>query len=317
MEARPMIRLAITILALAMQPLAATSPATAADGKSGDVTNRPSTEATRTPRNFSDCLDCPEMVEIPAGDFIMGSPPDEPPVRLRDQMSNESPQRRVTIAKPFAAGRFEVTFAEWDACIADKGCTHSPSDNGGGRGRRPVVNVSWNDITREYIPWLSRKTGKTYRLLTEAEWEYAARAGTTTPHSTGSSLSGAQANSDPNSSYFGRKAREQHSVDVGSFQPNAFGLYDVHGNVEEWVEDCYQNNYIGAPNDGSAVILSGTREQILSGGATITVSACAMRVSRGGSWRFHPMYLRSAMRNANIPETRSNHIGVRLARTLD
>jgi len=312
-----MVRSAITLLALALYSLAATRPVAAADGQSGDATTRPATEATRTPRIFRDCADCPEMVEIPAGEFIMGSPPDEPPVKLRDQMSNESPQHRVTIAKPFAAGRFEATFAEWDACVADKGCTHSPSDNGGGRGKRPVVNVSWNDVTREYIPWLSRKTSKTYRLLTEAEWEYAARAGTTTPHSTGSSLSGAQANSDPDSIYFGAKARGQYSVDVGSFQPNAFGLYDVHGNVEEWVEDCYQNNYIGAPNDGSAVILSGVKEIVLTGGATITVPACEMRVSRGGSWRFHPMYLRSAMRNANIPQTRSNHIGFRLARMLE
>jgi formylglycine-generating enzyme required for sulfatase activity len=312
-----MIRFAIAILAMAVQPLAAIPPAAAADGQSGDVANRPSTEATRTPRIFRDCSDCPEMVEIPSGEFIMGSPPDEPPVKLRDQISNESPQHRVMIAKPFAAGKFEVTFAEWDACVADKGCTHSPSDNGGGRDKRPVVNVSWNDITREYIPWLSRKTGKTYRLLTEAEWEYAARAGTTTRHSTGNSLSGAQANSDPDSIYFGRKAREQHSVDVGSFQPNAFGLYDVHGNVDERVEDCYQSNYIGAPDDGSAVILSGTREIVLSGGATATIPACGMRVSRGGSWRFHPMYLRSAMRNANIPETRSIHTGFRLARTLE
>src|SRR5262245_35080347 len=189
----PMIRSAITILALALYPLAATPPVSAADGQSGDATTRPATEATRTPRIFRDCADCPEMVETPAGEFVMGSPPDEPPVKLRDQMSNESPQHRVTIAKPFAAGRFEATFAEWDACVADKGCVHSPSDNGGGRDRRPVVNVSWNDITREYIPWLSRKTGKTYRLLTEAEREHAGRARNTTRHSTGNSLNGAPA----------------------------------------------------------------------------------------------------------------------------
>src|SRR5262245_23525711 len=131
----PMIRFVLAILAMAMQPLAAMPPAAASDRQSGDV----------TPHIFRDCADCPEMAEIPAGEFMMGSPPDEPPVRLPGQMSIESPQRRVTLAKPFAAGRFEVTFAEWDACVADRGCTHSPSDNGNGRGRRPVVNVSWND----------------------------------------------------------------------------------------------------------------------------------------------------------------------------
>jgi formylglycine-generating enzyme required for sulfatase activity len=299
-----MIRFVLAILAMAMQPLAAMLPAAAADRQSGDI----------TPHTFRDCADCPEMVAVPAGEFMMGGAPDDPPLaRLRDQMPIDSPQHKVTLAKPFAAGRFEVTFAEWDACVADKGCMHSPSDNGSGRGRRPVVNVSWYDITRDYIPWLSRKTGKTYRLLTEAEWEYAARAGTTTPYSTGYFLVGAQG--DPDSRVYDRTFK-QYSVDVGSFKPNAFGLYDVHGNVWEWVEDCYQNNYLGAPTDGSAVILSGTSELVLSGGTT-TVPACEMRVRRGGSWLYHPMYLRSALRGAGFPKTRANDVGFRLARTLE
>ena len=116
--------------------------------------------------SFKDCPDCPEMVVVPAGSFTMGS----------NDYDDEKPPHRVNIAKPFAVGKFTVTFAEWDACVASGGCKHKPEDQGWGRGNRPVINVSWDDATKEYLPWLSRKTGKTYRLLTEAEWEYAARA---------------------------------------------------------------------------------------------------------------------------------------------
>ena len=122
-------------------------------------------------RVFRDCPDCPEMVVLLAGSFTMGSPASE-----QGRLDNEGPQRKVTIARPFAVGRFEVTFSEWDACVD---CKEKSSDEGWGRGERPVINVSWNDIKSKYLPWLSRKTGKTYRLPTEAEWEYAARGGTT------------------------------------------------------------------------------------------------------------------------------------------
>ena len=173
-------------------------------------------EADLTPgRVFRDCDVCPEMVVVPAGSFLMGSPAGE-----KDREANEGPQHRVTIARPFAVGKFDVTFAEWDACVAAGGCKHSPSDTVSRRLYNfPVINVSWDDVTNEYLPWLSRKTGKTYRLLTEAEWEYAARAGTTAPT--------------------GRKV-------------NDFGLHDMQGNGWVWVQDCWNKNYNGAPTDGSA-----------------------------------------------------------------
>ena len=182
------------------------------------------------------------MVVVPAGEFIMGSPPSE-----RGRNPDEGPQRKVTFAQPFAAGKYEVTFAQWDACVAEAGCTYQPGDNEWGRGKRPVINVSWNDA-QQFVGWLAKKTGKPYRLLTEAEWEYAARGTTNAvdrppPFSTGPTINPNQANYDGNFIY-GAGAKggiyRQKTLDVGSFKPNAFGLYDMHGNVWEWVEDCYQ-----------------------------------------------------------------------------
>ena len=234
------------------------------------------------------------MVVVPAGEFMMGSPAGE-----EGRYDDEGPQRKVTIARPFAVGKFEVTFAEWDACVAAAAASTSPSDQGWGRGKRPVINVSWEDITKEYLPWLSRKTGKTYRLLTEAEWEYAARAGTTTPFSTGTTITAEQANFD------GESARQQcqgitKTVEVGSFPPNAFGLHDMHGNVWEWVQDCYKDGYAGAPSDGSAV----------------PDAAGCPRVLRGGAWSNEARALRSASRHREASHMRDADFGFRLARTL-
>jgi formylglycine-generating enzyme required for sulfatase activity len=246
----------------------------------------------------SECAFCPEMVVVPAGSFMMGSPESE-----AGRSNDEGPQRRVTIAKPFAVGKFEVTFAEWDACVSDGGCTHKP-ETSWGRGRQPVHSVSWDDITTEYLPWLSRKTGKTYRLLSEAEWEYAARAGTTTPFSFGATISTDQANYNGNVTYgTGRKGvNREKTIEVGSLNtPNAWGLHDMHGNVREWVEDCWHDNYSGAPTDGST-----------------WTTACAEvpRVLRGGSWGNYPLYLRSAIRLRVQPGLHSIGMGFRLARTL-
>jgi formylglycine-generating enzyme required for sulfatase activity len=161
------------------------------------------------------------MMVIPAGSVIVGSPSDE---EGRSNL-NPEPHREVTIGRPFAIGKFEVTFAEWDACIAASGCHHRPNDRGWGRGKQPVINVSWDLITEQYLPWLNRKTGKTYRLPSEAEWEYAARGGNTTPFWWGSSISTDQANYNGNFTYGGGPKGEyrQKPMPVDSFAPNPWG----------------------------------------------------------------------------------------------
>jgi formylglycine-generating enzyme required for sulfatase activity len=261
-------------------------------------------DASRGPegpgRTFRDCAACPEMVAVPAGSFMMGSPESE-----TGRGSNEGPQRKVTMPA-FAIGKHEVTFAQWDACAAEGGCAHKPGDETWGRGKRPVINVSWHDA-REFVAWLARKTGKPYRLPTEAEWEYAARgiADATQPHppfTTGSTINYRDANYDANFVYADGKmgVYRQKTVDVGSFRRNAFGLHDMHGNVWEWVEDCYRDSYRGAPADGSAVL----------------ARDCPLRILRGGSWNYYPQLLRSAYRYATAPEVRLDMIGLRVARSL-
>ena len=200
-------------------------------GEEGGETLSPGT-------TFRDCAECPLLVEVPSGTYEMGSPPTE---EGRD--GDEGPQHTVTIGYRLAVGVYEVTFAEWDACVADGGCDgYRPSDEGWGRGARPVINVSWNDA-RAYVAWLSRKTGRSYRLLSESEWEYVARAGTTTRYHTGDTIALSQAN------YANASGQ---TVEVGSYAANVFGLHDVHGNVWEWTQDCRNSSYTGAPTDGSA-----------------------------------------------------------------
>ena len=248
------------------------APAIAVGPKSGDT--------------FRDCSDvCPEMVVVPAGSFTMGSNDD----------ASEMPPHKVTIAKPFAVGKFEVTFAEWQACVTGGGCKQNPGDEGWGRGSRPVISVSWDDVTNEYLPWLSKVSGKPYRLLSEAEWEYAARARTTTKFAFGDTISKSQAQFSE-----GKFGSAGKTVEVGKFLPNSWGLYDMHGNVLEWVEDDWHENYQGPPNDGSV------RPDV----------ATSQRILRGGSWRNVPDNLRSANRSAAKPEYRSIGIGFRVARTL-
>jgi len=248
---------------------------------------------------FRDCAKCPEMVVLPAGSFRMGAPDDEP-----DRNANEGPQRLVTIARPFAVGKFEVTFAEWEACVAGGGCkgNRNPADEGWGKDKQPVINVSWDDA-QEYVAWLSRATGKSYRLLTEAEWEYAARAGTASPFAAGAKITPEQANfqtafKDDGESREG-EYREQ-AIKVGSFAPNAFDLHDMHGNVWEWVQDNWHEDYTGAPTNGAVVP---------GGDAT-------MRVKRGGGWYSLAVEVRSASRQGDQPDHRGADIGFRVARGL-
>ena len=246
---------------------------------------------------FRDCKSCPQMVVVPAGDFMMGSPSSE-----EDRNDDESPRHRVTISKPFAVGKYEITFSQWDACVTEGGCSHRPSDESWGRSERPVINVNWND-TKEYVKWLSGKTGNQYRLLSESEWEYVARAGTTGPFHFGRTISTDQANYDGRVVYgSGRKGvfREK-TVSVGSFPSNGYGLHDVHGNVWEWVEDCWHASYAGAPKDG---------------GAWTTGGYCTDRVLRGGSWLSDPRHVRAANRDGNETGVRFDTIGFRVARTL-
>ncbi len=251
-------------------------------------------------RVFRDCEECPELVVIPAGSFMMGSPSQE-----EGRLDREGPVHRVRIPKPLAVGKYEVTFEEWDACVSSGGCGgHRPSDMGWGRGDRPVIKVSWEDA-RAYVAWLSRKTGKRYRLLSESEWEYAARAGTMGPFHFGETISTNEANYDGNYTYGrGRKGRyRKETTPVGIFAVNGFGLHDVHGNVWEWVEDCWNGengDYEGAPNDGSAW----------------DTGNCGERVLRGGSWGLEPRILRSAFRSWLPAFIRSHYSGFRILRTL-
>ncbi len=244
---------------------------------------------------FRDCDQCPEMVVIPAGSYQMGDMLGE---SLNDEQSvhhDERPVHHVTIEYPFAVGKYEVTFAEWDACVAAGGCSHRPDDEGWGRGTRPVIKVSWEDA-QEYVKWLSRETGKPYRLLSEAEWEYVARAGTKTTYWWGNALGTNKANCDGCGSQWDDKS----TAPVGSFTANAFGVFDTSGNVWEWVEDCHNANYKGAPTDGRAW----------------TSGDCSHRVMRGGSWHHYSGHVRSAFRDWYDLDFQSFEDGVRVARTL-
>ena len=242
---------------------------------------------------FKDCSECPQMVVIPAGDFTMGSPPEE---------QNAENQHRVTLASPFAVSKFEITFDDWEACVSGGGCGgYLSSDNGWGRGKRPVIHMSWVNAT-DYVKWLSAKTGKTYSLLSEAEWEYAARAGTTTRYSFGAEIKPDQANFDGSNDGSGPSdLNRQKTLPVGSFSPNAFGLYDMHGNVAEWVDDCWHDQYTAAaPTDGSAWLTGN----------------CTGRILRGGSFEDSPEELRSAGRVGEYKDNSSFVDGLRIARRL-
>jgi formylglycine-generating enzyme required for sulfatase activity len=252
---------------------------------------------------LKECEACPEMVVVPSGSFTMGSPASE-----QRPYQAEGPQHLVTFARPFAVGKFAVTFAEWDACRADRGCSYRPAPDRIGKGKRPVDYMWWK-FAQQYVAWLSRKTGKSYRLLSESEREYVTRAGTTTPYWWGSSISSQQANycaaTDPMK--FGKSddCRFQ-SVPVDRYQPNPWGIYQLHGNLWEWVEDCWNEDYQGAPTDGSAW----------------KRGDCNKRVLRGGSHAGQAFDLRSARRERGEAPSGDSNVGgasdwgLRVARTL-
>jgi formylglycine-generating enzyme required for sulfatase activity len=258
--------------------------AKADDNRKAEHSVRKATDATRPGHVFRDCPEvCPEMVVLPTGTFTMGS----------SERDNQRPPHKVTIAKHFAVSKFTVTFAEWDLCVSAGACRNNPGDMGWGRGRQPTMNVSWRDISDDYLPWLSKMSGKTYRLLTEAEWEYAARAGTTTKYSWGDAIGSGNANCAGCGSQWDNKRR----APVGSFAASPFGLHDMTGNIFQWVQDCYFDNYNAAPQDGTAA-----KE----------IDACH-RVARGGSSHDPPRGLRQSVSS----EVRDFRLGFRLARSLD
>ena len=308
--------------------------------------------------------DCPDMVVIPAGSFMMGSPPNEP-----GRFSGEDPLRRVSV-RQFAAGKFDVTRGEWAAFAkatnrpAHEGCEYSgfPKEQAAKASWRnlgfpqddshPVVCVTWSD-TQDYVRWLSQRTGHKYRLLTEAEWEYAARAGTTTPYPWGSTASHEYANYGTEKCCGDGLAvgpdRWVETSPVGSFPPNGFGLYDMQGNVLQFVQDCFSPSYAGLAIDGSAyevdVELKATDQKLhdfVVGSCTQDVldgennaaklqecvagflaelngtRSCSYRMARGGDWGDPPKEIRSAYRNFGpIQYPGSGGLGFRVARNLN
>lgn len=236
---------------------------------------------------FKDCETCPQLVALPAGEFIMGSD---------ERHKAENPAHSVTINKAFAIGRYEVTFDEWKACFDAGACgDEMPDDHGWGMGSRPIMNVTWWDA-QAYIRWIKKTTGHKYRMPSEAEWEYAARAGTTTAYSWGVDATGLALGNCRDCG-----AEISHKTEpVGSFKPNPWGLYDVHGNVWEWIADCWYPSNTDAPADGSVRIAEKCRE----------------RVMRSGSWYYFSKNLRSSWRFKNDARVRSYGIGFRVVREL-
>jgi len=232
----------------------------------------------------------PEVVPLPSGSFVMGAGED-------DKFANmlELPRREVTIAEPFALGRTPVTFAQWDCYVEANPGAWRPPDYDAGRGDHAVGSVSWDDV-HGYLAWLSEATGERYRLPTEAEWEYACRAGSTTSFSTGDELTLDQAN------YWyaedGKRIGPGHPLPVRSYPPNAFGLHDMHGTICELVEDSWHDGYGGLPEDGSAFVDAGSD----------------LVVCRGGSWDYAPRLLRSAFRDWVKRAGRFDNIGFRVVR---
>lgn len=230
-----------------------------------------------------DCPQCPEMAMIPAGAFEMGS---------KEMFAFEAPAHHVVIPSSFYMAKREISLAEWDACVADKGCAYAPTQTAPDRVTMPVINLSWDDA-QQYVRWLSGKTGRNYRLPSEAEWEYAARGGTTTTYPWGARMEGNRVNCSGCNG-----GPSNGPVASGSYPPNAFGLYDMLGNAAEWVEDCWHDSYRSAPSDGSAWLAPGCQERVL----------------RGGAFNSEPRFVRSASRYKYDFDVRYEANGFRVVR---
>jgi formylglycine-generating enzyme required for sulfatase activity len=260
-------------------------PQTPEPQKPAEAAEKPKLPDRKVGEKFQDCPACPELVVVPAGEFEMGSNDLEP----------EKPIHHVSISRPFAIGRREVTFAEWDQCVTAGACKVKPDDGGRGRNDLPLGGVSWND-SKDYLAWISGKTGAKYRLPTEAEWEFVARGGTASAYWWGAANKPGQANCRD----CGGQANGQSSTRVGTYAPNPYGVYDTAGNVAEWVEDCWNPNYKTASSDGSAV----------------TTGQCRLRVLRGGSYENMSKYIRSASRFLYDANVRYAANGFRVLREL-
>ena len=261
-------------------------PATVPPNGADQPRRTPEASAASAPltNSFRDCPECPEMIVVPAGAFDMGAAGG----------TFDTPVHPVTIRQQFALGRYEITFDDWDLCLQAGACRFKPDDHGWGRGDHPVINVSWFDA-KEYLTWLAQKTGKPYRLPSEAEWEYAARGGTKTPFYWGTQVGVRMANCRDC-----QTGKPVQTFAVGSFPPNPFGLNDMAGNAAEWLEDCWNESYKGAPSDGSAW----------------TNGSCSLRVLRGGSFDNPSTYLSSSARFRYDADVRYFANGFRVARTL-
>lgn len=270
--------------------------------------NIPSKKSTQNRRRslkpgekFKDCEMCPEMIVVPKGKFKIGSPRSE-----KGRGKDEGPQKTIEFYRTFAAGKFEVTWNEWEECVAEGGCNgvgpeQRGSDHGWGKGTRPVIAVTWYDA-KAYVKWLSIKTNRTYRLLSEAEWEYIARAGTKTPYPNGKKITATQVNY---AEYYKKNGKlidnfREKTIAVKSLKPNPWGFYHMLGNVYEWVEDCYRRDYKIIPNNGSPSVLS----------------ACSNYVARGGNWESSMDQVRFANRQPFAPDMSLNGLGFRVAKDL-
>jgi formylglycine-generating enzyme required for sulfatase activity len=253
-------------------------------------------QALRPRDSFKECDVCPEMVVVPKGSFMMGTPASEP-----DRFKGEDPIHRVSFAKPFAVGRFTISFDEWDSCLADGGCGGNTGDDKGfGRGRMPAQGINY-EAAKSYLAWLSKKVGRTYRLPSESEREYFTRAGTATPFWFGNTITAQDANYQASTPYGSgpHGPDSKGPVVVDSYAPNPFGLYQVHGNVWEWTEDCFNKRYTeDTPDDGSPWL----------------EGDCRQRMVRGGTWKWSPNMVRSGYRQGDGVD---NENSFRVVRTLN